>query len=340
MRPWIVMGVAALAVACPQPDPTFSTSYDEVVSDFRGLEQNFVDLQEQVRLLSLDLDASDARIETLETLLQQTTAERLDYLGQLEAIVDVSTDANTVTFSGKDVRITTGAEAGRGNLYIGDIITGANSGRHNLVMGTGHAWSTSGSLILGSGHDVTGESAFVSGENHDITGDFVGLLAGKGHTVSGMHAATVSGETAIVGGDYAVVVSGLENEASGEYSVVVTGGSNDAEAQGAVIISGANNSIEEDTLDAVIVGGQGHEIQGSTTTDEAERNVLIGGSNNIIGPASTEAVIVGGTNNTSGGRDRCVGLATMDTPPGAPNGARGGCRADDEVTFPTPSEPQ
>ncbi|MGK0345312.1 MAG: hypothetical protein ACI855_001376 [Myxococcota bacterium] len=350
MRPWIVVGVAALALGCPQPDPTFSDSYDQVVVDFRSLQDDFavlqgdfaalqgdvVVLQGEAEDLSSSLGLANDRIALLEAIVDDTTPEQLHFLGELHTVVDVSTDANTVLFTGRDVRIAAGNQANRGNLYIGDGVVPASSGRHNLVMGSGHSWSTSGSLIVGTGHDVTGDFAFVSGENHVVTGEFVGMLAGRGHTVSGGHAAAVSGEGGMVGGDYAVLVSGRDNEADGAHAVVVSGSGNQSVGQSGVVISGSNSTVEENTVESVIVGGQGHEIQGSTLADEADRNVLIGGSNNVIAAASTEAVVVGGTNNTTDGRDRCVGLATMPTLPGAPDGARGACRVDDEVTFTSP----
>ena len=176
-------------------------------------------LADELAETQADLAATQAYIAGLEAVvgdyLDYYQAD-LDKAESLLAYVEVDTDANSITFTGANVFVQSGAGNtfaavnGLGNLIIGydEQFGNDKSGSHNLVIGAYHTYSSYGGLVAGYYNAATGPYTALLGA--------AGVADGFGAAVSGGYYGTATG-------DYAAVSGGRENTASG-YSASVTGG--------------------------------------------------------------------------------------------------------------------
>ncbi len=192
--------------------------------------------------------------------------------------------ADTVTFTGVNVKIVNGEGDTRSTNGFGNLIIGYNEPSNRSGMRTG-----SHNLVIGFANDYTQYSGIVVGTNNIIQGAYATVLGGgdniaSGHSssVSGGVSNTASGEFSSIGGGYGNTASGQAsnvsgggpfNTASGQYSSVSGGAFNTASGQSSSI-SGGNNNFARGSYSSVS-GGYSNTSNGIGTS-------ISGGENNLI----------------------------------------------------------
>lgn len=212
----------------------------------------------------------------------------------------------TITFSGVNVQVVSGAAKeteinGLGNLIVGaDEEPGAQTGSNNLLLGTfKQSFTSYGGFLAGARNTVSAGGASVSGGEY-------GLASGLRSSVSGGYDNTASDEGASVSG-------GQINKASGLGASVSGGLDNDASSTTSWVSGGAENVASEDF--ATVSGGFLNTASGFGAS-------VSGGTENKA--SSSSSSVAGGSTNTAHGESSSVSGGEKNTANGSYSTILGG----------------
>ena len=143
---------------------------------------------------------------------------------------------------------------------LGNLVVGYNEGRpsqarlrrgtHNLVVGSEHAYLSSG--------------GFVAGHNNALWGLGASVTGGAENQASGENASICGGEFNVASGTSSSVGGGLVNWASGDFSSVSGGGANTASGSSSSISGGSRNQASGP--DSSVSGGEGNNARGAISS--------------------------------------------------------------------------
>ena len=232
---------------------------------------------------------------------------------------------NTNAVSGRDCSVVGGANnscSGVGGFTLRNSIVGGNA--NTIIGGAGGAGETINATIIGGDTNTINrmENGIILGGNtnsiiHTGTGGPANcfVLGGSNNFVSpGLSSGIVGGDnnfldsqpnnflnrSVILGGLDNTIVGGAGGAGSTENSGILLSNNSTLEKyQESVIVGGSNHTLVNTTANTsqtgnFILGGQGHDMTGTTLT----RSGIIGGNNSDISASINDAIILGGQGHT------------------------------------------
>jgi len=254
--------------------------------------QTHEEIQAQIKVLKQRLMANQAKIDTLNSLIQkEMTADNFTVSAvysqepgansRKSAIVEIANTLNTLETKLKFV--TTDAKT----MYV----TGANleirNGNSSLVNGLGNLivgynpTRVSGNIRTGSHNLVFGNYANYSSTYGIVGGEFNDLLAPRSVIMSGQY-------NAVTGTDiFQAILTGIRNKVSSNSGAIVTGNDNSVTSSvRSILLSGSYNAVTGG-YDSAIVSGESARVENSV------RGAILTGYKTKISGATNAAIGTG-----------------------------------------------
>jgi trimeric autotransporter adhesin len=317
-------------------------------------------LQQQMAVLSVQLNALKTRVATLEsdnielranveaaTLLVESAQADTDLVTLKLAHVSVSSDGRDIFVDGANLHIRNGAGGTRTSNGVGNLVLGYDEPVDSYAFydttGTGveqqggSQKTGSHNLVIGDGHSYTSFAGIVAGRNNRGTGAYATITAGEANIARGAGASVSGGSRNLAKGSLAAVSGGLDNDATGDNASVSGGAANVASGARASVLAGSGNSAEGP--ESAIVSGSGNRaigpqssvLAGSLNRSEGSQSAIVaGGFNNASGQ---NAAVVAGVANTASGGSSAVVAGRFNSASGLSSTVSGGSSASSAGDF-------